>query len=237
MPPRRSRAKDKVNEPAQNEFQFINLGESAQIRHEDDRSIIREAVMHNYHMKKKQGKYSNVAENPPSGSVTVKDPISQQINVFQLIPTDSEDLQQSYSQYVLPKTRGGQAAMLPSSSPPNYGQVMSTESNLDNWIRQDILPENNPEQENFTLIEERKTDIQRLLHNLNIIPNSLTHNLKLPIYPTTRIEFLIYAFCIPPFLPLPLSTQSLPSLLPLFPLIKTKLTLPSQSPHTKPPPS
>lgn len=66
-------------------FQFIDLSNDAQKAGEDDRSIIREVAMSDYHRRKRQRAESPVEELvPPLGSVTISDTLEQRMKVFQL---------------------------------------------------------------------------------------------------------------------------------------------------------
>jgi hypothetical protein len=188
--------------PPPQEFQFINLSENGQIRVDDDRLIIREVVMSNYHQRKKQKPNPAVGHIPPGGIVTKDVPITQHINVFPLEPNAWDDPSSSkedgtVSQYIDDEMEeiialgnntahredtasGISGTAFPTSRVPSRSTRVSHERSILNMV----------------LSKKNDQDaVRRLIKSLDLLPPPLDALSNLPPCTTSRSQFLVDSFC------------------------------------------
>ena len=186
-------------------FQFINLSNSAQKAAEDDRSVIREVAMSDYHRRRKH-KISPPDEGiPPQGSVANLDTIDQHINVFQLRqqmtsaavplnltldpPLDTDRVTQAIS--------GAGEIVSSAQSSVNLGiaarGIAASRSNIRSRSKRKSKKSWAAKRTNLNEILEVLPS--KLIQDLDLLGENLEPLISLPITSTPRTRALVHHYC------------------------------------------
>jgi hypothetical protein len=191
-------------------FQFIDLSNSNQKAAEDDRSIIREVVMSDYHRRKKHKTSSSDERMPPQGSVTVLDTVDQRINVFQVSQQTGGSVASinpaldpsSENDVVKPTTSPGEIKFhqhvsdesdLGSGSTAPAGETVGSPSDSRSSSRR--KPRKIQATKTTNINEKFEVLPSKIIQQLDLLGGSLDPLISLPTATTSRTRLIIHHYC------------------------------------------
>ena len=193
-----SKRKETRTSPPSQVFEFINLNNNTLHLKDDDRSIIREVVMNNFHQKKRQKTSSTQDSVPSKGSVIYNIPPPQLIRVFELESPGKELNGDPWQEDWLPASAETEDVIeVPHLQSHTYEACSENEQM--GWAKANSQPASSEPilHTNYHAgISRRNTiEVQRLIPSLDLIPRTLGQLFNLPIDSNPRTKFLIAYFC------------------------------------------